>query len=400
MRPSGTRASSVSMTLAGALLGIVLGSIVLSWILTVANGRPLFAQGLAALDSVALYGVVGAVIAWRRPENSMGWLFLATGVVWTTGRLSEEYAQYALATRPDLPGGVAAAWYGEWFWIPALFLTFVFSLLLFPDGTLPSTRWRPFLWFAIAACGIPTVLAALEQELELASGDVAVQNPIGLMPFDDIEQFAAMPAPLAGICALVALFSLVLRFRRARGDRRQQLKWVAYAATLLVLGFMGMAILDEMLAQRPPVIDAALFTVVPVAAGLAILKYRLYDIDRIINRTIVYAALTAVLAGIYALCVVVLPSLAGAGNRSDVVVAGSTLLVAALFQPALHRIQGFIDRRFYRSRYDAARTADAFGARLRDQVELNEVTLDLLTVVKHTLQPAHASLWLRSEAGP
>jgi hypothetical protein len=389
-----------SKTLATLLLAFCFGSIVGSWFLTQANGRSSLQAGMDALDSVVLYGVVGAVIAWRRPSHPMGWMFLAIGALWTSGRFADQYAQYTLVTHPGrFPGGTLAVWYGEWFWIPALFFTFVFTILLFPDGHIPSPRWRPFFWFALLSSGVFTVAAALERELELASQDLAVRNPVGLLPIDDVEDIAALPPLLAFVCALGALSSLVIRFRRSRGDDRQQLKWVAYAATLLVLGFIAMAVSDEFTGRRPPVVDALLFAVVPVAAGFAILKYRLYDIDRIINRTLVYGALTAVLAGVYALGVVVIPSVVGAGKRSDLLVAGSTLLVAALFQPARKRIQGFIDRRFYRGRYDAQRTVEAFGSRLRDEVRLDDVSTDLLGVVQGTLKPAHASLWLRPGAG-
>ena len=381
---------------AAFLLLISLGSVVFAWFLAAANEGAGLGAGIG-LDSVALYALVGVVIAWLRPEHPMGWIFLTISTLWTTGRLAEQYAQFTLVTEPGrLTGGVAAAWYGEWFWIPALFFTFVFSILLFPDGRLPSPRWRPFFWFAVIACSVVTTLAALERELALASGDLAVRNPVALLPLDDVEDVAAFPPLLALVCALGALSSLAIRFRRARGDDRQQLKWVAYAATLLILGFVGMAIVDELLGRRPALVDAALFAVVPIAAGIAILRYRLYDIDRIINRTLVYGALSAVLAGVYALCVVVIPRAVGVGGDSELVVAGSTLVVAALFGPARRRIQGFINRRFYRSRYDAQQTVEAFGQRLRDEVQLDEVTGDLLAVVGATLKPARASLWLRA----
>ena len=383
---------------AGSLSCISLASIVAAWFLAAANEGASPGAGVE-LDSVALYALVGVVVAWLRPSHAMGWLFLAISVLWTTGRLAEQLAQFTLVTDPGrFPGGIAAAWYGEWFWIPALFFTFVFSILLFPDGRVPSARWRPFLWSAVITCGVVTTLAALERELALASGDLTIRNPVGLMPFNDVEDIAALPPLLALVYAVGALFSLVMRFRRARGDDRQQLKWVAYAAAVLVLGFVGMAVADEVLGWRPALVDSVLFAAVPVAAGIAILKYRLYDIDRIINRTLVYAALSAVLAGVYGLCVLVLPTLVGAGRRSDLLVAASTLLVAALFQPARRRIQAFIDLRFYRSRYDVQRTVEAFGERLRNEVQLDEVTSDLLAVVRSTLQPARASLWLRAEA--
>jgi hypothetical protein len=190
-----------------------------------------------------------------------------------------------------------------------------------------------------------------------------------------------------------------VRFRRSRGVERQQFKWFTFAgsvfASYLILGDL----FEEIGSFGGDLVWGASIALLPITAGIAILRYRLYDIDRIINRTLVYAGLSAVLAGVYALCVVVLPRTVGANRGSDVVVAGSTLLVAALFQPLRRRIQGFIDRRFYRSRYDAAQTAASFGARLRDEVQLDEVSTDLLGVVRGTLQPAHASLWLRKGQG-
>ena len=381
-----------------AMLVVVGVSIAWGIVLSYANGGTTANSLAILLATSAPYAVLGGFIAWRRPEKVMGWMFLSIGLLASTGPLADEYAQYGYVTRPGaLPSPVVGVWYAEWYWLPLLFLTFVFTLLLFPSGTLPSPRWRPLLAFAGLSGVVSTTLASLERELELVSGDLAVRNPIGALPINDVEQeLAGLPVLLLGISAAGALISLVVRFRRSTGVERQQLKWVAYAATVLVVGFTALGLVDHLTGGRPRFLDALLSILIPLAAGLAILRYRLYDIDRLINRTLVYGVLTAVLVGAYVLCVVGLPSLLGRDARtSQWTVAASTLMVAALFQPMRRHIQDFIDRRFYRSRYDAARTVEAFSERLRHQVTLQALTTDLLRVVGDTVHPAHASLWLR-----
>jgi hypothetical protein len=331
----------------------------------------------------------------HRPGNAIGWLFSAIALLAFTGQLASEYATYAYATRPgSLPCATLAAWYGSWPWWLVVALTLVFTPLLFPTGRLLSPRWRPVAWLAGVTTAVLTALTSLRTELGTVEDQVIV-NPIGVAAVGNPENSPLVPAliVLLGVLATAAFGSLVLRFRRSRGEERQQLKWFTYASALLPL-----AGLDDFL---PAPVGDLVFGVpivfLPVAAGIAILRHRLYDIDRLINRTLVYGLLTALLAGVYAGAVLVFGQLFGGvgGDPPSWAVAGATLAVAALFQPARRRIQQAVDRRFNRRKYDAAETIDTFGARLRDQVDLDTLSTELLAVVDQTMQPTRVVLWLR-----
>ncbi|HYZ46245.1 MAG TPA: hypothetical protein VE712_01135, partial [Actinomycetota bacterium] len=342
--------------------------------------------------AISAFPTLGMIVATRRPENRIGWVLGVVGL----GVVSfdaEQYARYTIITEPgSLPFGPLAIWMAHWMWLVGISPVPTFLLLLFPDGHLPSPRWRWVAWST--AIGVATaVLVTAIQPGDLGRG---VQNPFGVEALDPLyPALVDNVLLLLFIPVILCALSLVYRFRRARGVERQQLKWLVWAMVPVVIGFgFGDYLPGDFANLSTFVAVVALVT----AMGLAIFKYRLYDIDRLINRTLVYGVLTALLAGVYAFCVVLVPRLVGGSQGSEIVVAGSTLLVAALFQPARKRIQAFIDRRFYRSRYDAQRTVEAFGTRLRDQVQLHEVSNDLLGVVRTTLQPAHASLWLRTKA--
>jgi MFS family permease len=382
---------------AAGMLAVFVVSMVFTTILSVANGT--FQQDPASFVVLVLgfgaFMVVGALVVAHRPSNAIGWIFSAVGLLPITGALAAEYATYALVTRPgSLPGAILAAWYASWPWYPTLALALIFGPLLFPTGRLLSPRWRPAAWLAGAATATFTVLAALQPDLDPVA-DHVIANPIGVAAVENPEESAVGVTllSLVTLVAVVGFVSLVIRFRRSRGEERQQLKWFTYAGALLPL-----AVLGDFL---PPPVGDLLFAVpivfLPVAAGIAILRYRLYDIDRLINRTLVYGLLTALLAGVYAGAVLVLGQLFG-GVGTDPpswAVAGATLAVAALFQPARRRIQQLVDRRFNRRRYDAATTIEAFSARLRDQVDLDTLSSELLAVVDQTVQPTRVGLWLR-----
>jgi hypothetical protein len=347
----------------------------------------LIAFGPLALASAG----TGAVVASRLPRNAVGWILLALGagtglvldlVAYTQPRVTGEHHPY--------PGDDYAGWILSWITIPLVFGLSAFLLLLFPDGRLPSRRWRPVAWFMGAALALVTVPAAL------APVNIpGLRNPV--MPAGDAAEVARRLNDLGGLIALPVLgcaaAALILRLRRSRGVERQQLKWFTYSAALagVVLGvspltpdvvfFVGLLILAGL----------------PITAGLAILRYRLYDIDVVINKTLVYGALTATLGAAYLgtvllFQVVLRPVTQGSG----LAVAVSTLTVAGLFRPVRSRIQGLVDRRFFRHRYDAARTLEAFGSRLRDQLDVDALGNDLQVVVRDTMQPAQVSLWLRS----
>jgi hypothetical protein len=340
------------------------------------------------------FAVVGALVASRRPRNPIGWLFLAFAVVATFAVSADRYASYTLVEHPgSLPGGNWVAWTASGIWHPA-FGFFVFSFLLFPDGRLPSARWRPVAWIAAANYLVGGVLGLLWNPL-FGEFFPYAQPPFRLPDYFVVE--AAFGVFLFVNFALLALsaVSLVLRLRRATGVERQQLKWFVYAVALFALVFPPSVII---LGDGRLIVF--LLPLVPAAAGIAILRYRLFDIDVIINRTLVYGSLTATLAVVYVGSVVGLQAAfrAVTGQESTLAVVASTLAIAALFGPLRRRVQAFVDRRFYRRKYDAAKTLAAFNARLREETDLKALSDDLVGVVRRTVQPEHAALWLRSEA--
>jgi hypothetical protein len=353
---------------------------------------------------------VGAILAARRPRNRIGWLVLALGLSFVAYPFVAMYTATGLFVAPGrLPWVRQAAWVGNWVWVLA-HASVALTLLLFPDGRLPSPRWRPVAWTIGVAGGLTLIGAACHPgTLDVASlvkdGEVTdrLTNPLGVATLSRLlEPFLLVL--LVG--AAVGAAALVLRFRRARGIERLQLKWVAYAALLfgiqqggLVLGRLAGLVPDTGLAWLEVVTNLT-FGFFLVAIAVAVLRYRLYEIDRLINRTLVYGLLTALLGGVYAGAVLVLGQVFGGMGRDPPswAVAAATLAVAALFQPARRRIQAVVDRRFNRRRYNAAKTVEAFSVRLSDEVDLDALTAELLVVVDQTIQPTKASLWLRPSA--
>jgi hypothetical protein len=344
---------------------------------------------------------VGAVVVSRRPRNVIGWILCTVGLTSAVAGFAQDYASYTLLGRQAwLPGGLVMGWLGSWPWYIAFGLILTFLPLLFPDGRLPSRRWRPLAWAAAVTLAVTTLWAAFApRPFEGPSG--MPQNPWGIERAAGLFRLLEVTTGLA-LLALTALSlaSLVLRFQRSRGEQRQQLKWFTYAA-LLAIGSWALfdfAGLKERLAG-PVYLFFSMLSVwmIPAAIGIAILRYHLYDIDRLINRTLVFGLLTALLAAIYAGAVLVLGQLFGGitDEPPSWVVASATLAVAALFQPARRRIQQLVDRRFNRRRYNAAQTIEAFSTRLHQQIDLNTLSAELLAVVGQTMQPTKASLWLR-----
>jgi hypothetical protein len=345
-------------------------------------------RGYPAILAVA-YSTVGAIVTSRHPDNRVGWLFCATGLLSGVQVFVTEYATVALLALPGiLPAGLAAAWIGSWIWVPLISLITTFLLLLFPTGQLPSPRWRPVAWLSIAWIALGSLQFALMPgrmwNFSFATNPVAIEGAAdGLRLMGDI---ATLFAVISGILSASAL---IARFRRSRGDERQQLKWFAYSGALLILGLPSINSVAVPLA-------IATQAGIPIAAGIAILKYRLYNIDIIIRRTLIYGALTAALVLSYFGTVVLLEGLfrglMGQGNAPAITV--STLTIAALFNPLRRGIQNAVDRRFYRRKYDAVRVLSNFGASLRDEVDRDRLAAALLQVVEETMQPAHMSLWL------
>jgi hypothetical protein len=356
------------------------------------------------------FPLVGALIASNRPKNPIGWICLAVGIFWMLANLSSSYGMYGLrvASPGSVPFPAAIGSVGEWMWAPAVGLG-ICLILLFPDGRLPSRRWRPLAWLSGAA--IFLVSAGFALSPGPMEGLLGVRNPFGLEEYPWIADAAQGVILLLFLCILASAASLVLRFLRSGGEEREQIKWLAFAASILgLVGFSSFVIpgiivpdatgganrLWENLLEDAVTLS---FAGVPVAVGVAVLKYRLYDIEVVINRTLVYGTLTATLVALYFGGIVVLQRafVFLTGQKSTLAVVASTLLIAALFNPLRRRIQWFIDRSFYRSKYNAAKTLEGFSVKLRDETDLEALSDDLVGVVRETMQPAHVSLWLRPE---
>ena len=378
----------LAWTLCAASVAMMIGG----WALTLAADDVTPAFDLVVTVALFTFPVVGSLVASRRPGNAIGWLFCAAGALFAAAGLADGYATYALAE--GLSGGLWAAWLGSWLFLPPLFGTPPLLFLLFPGGRPLSRAWRWAVWLAAAAIALQGIGAALLPG-ELVDAPVqGLENPVGVAGADALE---GLGWGLCLVSLLLATASLALRFRRARGYERQQLKWFVSAAVLFALSCVTAGVIWSLEGELPAagqLLVLTAYATIPIAAAIAILRHRLYDIDVVIRRTLTYGALTATLAAAYLGSVVLIGLAAG---ESDVAIAVSTLAVAALFRPARARIQAIVDRRFYRRRYDAARTLEAFSGRLRDEIDLEALGADLRAVVRDTVQPAHVSLWLRGE---
>jgi hypothetical protein len=355
---------------------------------------------------VASAAFVGALIASRQPRNPVGWFVLAHAICFACGEFGRQYAIYGALTVPgSLPFARALIWPTYWIWYPGLVLMVSLLPLYFPDGRLVSRSWRWATGFAVAFGACATGLAMVRPGDNEARG---LPNPLGVdglgegpRAFSQVFEIL-MPAGWLLLGAAAAA-SLVVRFRRSRRAERQQLEWFLYALVLVLLVNTATQLFPREV--LPPVVREFLFVLTLeglwVAIGIAILRYRLYDIGFLINRTLVYGSLTTALVAVYFGGILVLQSLFVllTGEKSTLAVVASTLLMAALFNSLRRRIQAFIDRRFYRKKYDAAKTLEAFSAKLKDETDLHALNDDLVGVVRETMQPAHVFLWLRPE-GP
>jgi hypothetical protein len=352
---------------------------------------------VANLLTLLPFSVVGAIIASRHPRNTIGWLFCSVGVTIGLNSFAGDYAEFWLASGFGMSGlGETAAWFSSWLWIVLALLPTSLLLLLFPDGRLPSPRWRPVA--RGAALGIAGSVVGYALRAGPLEDFPQIANPYGVD--SPIVGMVGVAGSIVAAGSLVAsAVSLIVRLRSVGSEQRQQIKWLPYGGAVVVCGVCvgGLTILWSVPVSI--VIMSVSLLGLPVFTGIAILRHRLYDIDIIINRTLVYGSLTATLVALYFGGIVLLQRLFVllTGQQSTLAVVASTLLIAALFTPLRRRIQSFIDRSFYRRKYDAAKTLEGFSMKLRDETDLEALSDDLVGVVRETMQPAHVSLWLRAD---
>jgi hypothetical protein len=386
-----------SRRLASALASVTPLILLVALVLSLATG--LDSPRAALVWALALaFAAVGRLIASRHPDNAIGWLFLGAAVTAALATLSSSYADYWVdsGAGPELLGRTAA-WYASLSWIPWILVPSTFLLLLFPDGHLLSRRWRRVAW--CAALGMAGGFVTQGLTPGALEDYPRVTNPYGVHT-SVLDPLTGLSVLLIAVGVAGSAASLIVRFRRARGELRQQIKWLAFAgavaAVTFIVGIAAYNVVGEAVANVAIMLSVLCL---PLAAGIAILRYRLYDIDVVVNRALVYGALTATLGAGYLGGVLLLQLvLSGVTQGSGLAVAASTLAVAALFRPARARIQEAVDRRFYRRKYDAQRTLEGFSARLRNEVDLTALSSDLSGVVRETFQPAHVTLWLRERA--
>ena len=368
-------------------------------VMTVLNGSGLYDVNFAIVGVSS--AVVGGVVASRRATNPVGWLFLGGALSAAVRELTGEYAVYGIVTSPGaLPLPNAMAWLSNTMILIGPVISFILIPLYFPDGRPVSRRWGLVARVSLGSLLLLTVFYAFAPG-EAVDGS-GIQNPLGVeawRPFMDTLDSIVLVWYIGLILAAAA--SLVVRFLRSVGEERQQLKWFTYAAAFIPVWFLLNSPVQAAVPNLFAVLDSLVIAAVPIAAGIAILRYRLYDIDLIINRTLVYGTLTLSLALIYFGGIVLAQATLRAisGQESSLAVVASTLVIAALFTPLRRRIQGFIDRRFYRNKYDARKTLEAFSSKLREETDLDALNAELISVVRETMQPQHASLWLRPSPG-
>jgi hypothetical protein len=354
---------------------------------------------VADLVTLLTFSVVGAIIASRHPRNTLGWLFCSVGVTIGLNSFVGDYAEFWLASGFGMSSlGETAAWLSSWLWILLVYFPTSLLLLLFPDGRLPSPRWRPVAWGVALGTAGGVVGNALKAGPLVDFPQIA--NPYGVDgPF--VWVLGVAGSIVAAGSMVASAVSLIVRMRRAGSEQRQQIKWLAYGGAMVVgTIFVGSLVILWSVPVSIVIMSVALLGL-PVFTGIAIVRYRLYDIDLLINRTLVYGSLTLMLALVYfggvTATQALIQTLTGQQKLPQLAVVVSTLVIAALFNPLRHRIQSFIDRRFYRSKYDAAKTLDTFSARLREETDLTTLSEELVGVVRETMQPEHVTLWLRPD---
>jgi hypothetical protein len=423
----------LAWSLAALCVGLFLSSVIVFVLARSARDVPSsLATRLTLIDllvgvPVLVFPIVGVLIASKRPRNPIGWIFLANGLLFVLYGLINYLSMYGLARPGSVPFPVGLAALTQWLWVPTVGLLPIFMVLLFPDGRLPSKSWRPLAWLS----GIVIVSESIAEglapgplsDMQALTNEVVgeVRNPFGIEGQTWLTNAANGLLVLLLVCILMSASSLVLRFRRSSGETRQQIKWITFAASVIGLVFVSLMVISLIelyfapegwgsADTAPPGVELLFYTMllsfagVPVAVGFAVLKYRLYDIDVIINRALVYGPLTVSLALVYFGGVTATQTLfrylTGQEQQPQLAVVVSTLAIAALFNPLRRRIQSFIDRRFYRKKYDTRKTLEAYSSKLRDETDIEALNEDLVGVVKDTMQPAHVSVWLRTDTVP
>ena len=395
--------SAFGLTVVLAIESVVVGILDHGTELAAPESGTVTAQAAVSFSLLMVtFAALGALVASRRPRNPIGWILCLSPVALGLTQFARDwYVHTQFADPGSLPIAAGLMWAANWAWILGFMPLLTLLLLLFPGGRPPSPRWRWAGWVAGAA------MTMLFVGYAFAPGPLEdyprVDNPLGVggAASDVLSAFRGLGFPLFLVAAVASMASLVVRFRRSRGVERQQVKWMAAAAAFTVCAWIGTAVFDQVLGIDVSGVLTVGLLALPAATAIAVLRYRLYDLDLVVNRTLVYGALTATLVGSYLGLVLLFQLLLDPlTESSDLAIAGSTLAVAALFGPARNRIQAAVDRRFYRRRYDAARTVEAFSARLRDEVALEAVSGELRSVAQRTLEPAHVSLWLRPEVHP
>ena len=347
---------------------------------------------VVGLTFIAAFATVGALLAWKRPGNPIGWLLSGSGLAYALGGSGQMLIHFP-RTR------TLGYWLG-WTWLLGLGLC-VFVVLLFPAGSLPSRRWRPVAW--AAGAGLAGWVLGNAFAPTILSADSPVPNPVGVTGAAGkiLTAMAVGSVALIAATALAAVLSLVFRYRRAQAAERAQLRWIVYAGGLIVAAFLIEILAEKVIGpgatanRLQNAMGSGAAALIPVAIGIAVLRYRLYDIDRIISRTVAYAIVTGLLVGVYAGLVLLATRLLRV--HTPVAVAAATLAAAALFTPVRRRVQRRVDRRFNRARYDADQIAAAFAARLKDTVDLGSVRDDLTGIVSRALEPGHISVWISGQ---
>ena len=402
----GSRAAAwLSWALVALSVALIVGGFSLSQAVSTADsglqvgGETDDSSVVTDLVTLLVFSAVGAIIASRQPRNAIGWIFCGVGVTLGLNSFAGDYADFWLASGFGNAGlGESAAWLSSWAWSLLLYVPTSSVLLLFPDGRLPSPRWRPVAWgVALGAAG---GVAGLALKAGPLTDFPQISNPYGVA--GPVVGIVGVVGTIVAAGSMVAsAVSLIVRLRRTRGEQRQQLKWLAYWGVVAVAALGVGALVIPWSVPASILIMSVAMLGLPIFTGIAIVRHRLYDIDVIINLTLVYAILSATLAVVYFGGIVVLQrAFTGQDNLPQLAIVASTLAIAALFAPLRRRIQSFIDRHFYRRKYDARKTLETFSTKLREETDLAALSDDLILVIKETMQPAHVSLWLRPDTTP